>query len=245
MFTAHPIQVSLLLLLAVGAMAQSAPYNGAPATLPGFIAIENFDEGGPDVAYSIWGESGRNGNFQEYRPEEKVSLDQQAGKVQVGWFHGSSWIKYSYSAAQSGSYSLYLTYRCGSWDEPRRLSFDFGQASAPGVDFPFNFNDMDWNSNLGGETALVTQGLELQAGTGVLTIRNSGNSDINLVAVELQLDAVGVRKPSPGGTQRRGLSPAVGATRKWFAVPGSGSGSPLADVSGRLMRPGADRSPVP
>lgn len=165
-----------------------------------------------------------------------MSLENNSGSIQVGWFHSGSWIKYSYEVATPGDYDIYFTYRCGSFDTPRTITFDFGRTEPQPVVFEYKFNDNNWSSLPKGERALVAHGLPLDSGPGVLTVTNSGGSDINLLGVEFELKAVGVRREqarrSGRGDTRRGDGRHF---RKVFSLPGGGKDAGLIDVSGRRI----------
>lgn len=214
--------------LATALSAQTTPYLGAPSAIPGLIPPQNFDEGGSGVAYYINGEWSRNGNYQEFRPTETVSLENNSGAIQVGWFHSGSWIKYSYEVATPGEYDVYFTYRCGSFDTPRTITLDFGRTEPLPVVFEYKFNDNNWSSLPKGERALVAHSLALDSGPGVLTVQNSGSSDINLLGVEFELKAVGLRKRGPGAG-RMGIPYRYEGFGRFSGTAG------LLDVSGRRI----------
>lgn len=220
------------LLLAAAAAAQT-PYNGVPAELPGIIKPENYDEGGSGVAYYIAGEFSRNGNYTDFRPTETVSLENPGGVVQIGWFHSGSWIRYSFNATATGLYDVYLTYRCGSFDTPRQLTLDFGPSAPLILEVPYKFNDEGWSKIPQGEKVLVAQNFEIHAGPGMLSLTNSGSSDINLVGLEFSLASTGTRAAAP----RRPPAAAIvgGARSRWYSVPGKNGGREAADAQGRIL----------
>jgi hypothetical protein len=83
---------------------------------------------------------------------------------------------------------------------------------------------------------LVAQNLALDSGPGILTLTNSGNSDINLIGVEFELKAVGLRKNRAPGADKSvsGYGPLriPGA----FGMAGSDGKTGWIDVSGRHLR---------
>jgi endonuclease/exonuclease/phosphatase family metal-dependent hydrolase len=81
------------------------PYFGAPASLPGQINAENFDNGGEGVAYydSTPGNSGG-----QYRDTD-VDIEQSSdGAYDVGWTTPGEWLNYSVNVASSGNYVVQL-----------------------------------------------------------------------------------------------------------------------------------------
>lgn len=232
--------VTFMLLGTAAATAQTTtPYNGTATAIPGFLKPENFDEGGNGFAYYISGEYMRNGSYTDFRADEIVSLDRPDTAVQIGWFHGGSWIKYSYAVATSGYYDVYLTYRCGSYDTPREITLDFGRDNVDPIPYEYAFNDNNWTTVPDGEAVIAAQNLGLEAGPGVLTLKNTGSSDFNLVGMEFQLKAAGaIRKPAK---QRKVVAKALAARRSGlppraaYSVPGHAAAGTITDASGRLF----------
>lgn len=80
----------------------STPFGSAPASLPGVVQAENYDRGGPGVAYS---DSAAGNNGGAYRSED---VDIEASTEQgfnVGWIEAGEWLHYSVDVASSGIYS--------------------------------------------------------------------------------------------------------------------------------------------
>jgi hypothetical protein len=228
------------LLAFSGLLAQTTPYNGTASELPGVIPAQNFDEGGSGVAYYINGEFSRNGNYTEFRPGETVSLENPANTVQIGWFHSGSWIKYSYDVKVWGTYDVYFTYRCGSFDEPRVISMDFGNPEITPVDFTYRFNDEGWSKIPEGERVLAIQDLALKPGPGVLTLQNTGNSDINIIGLEFEIKTVGIHPQARVNDRRVLAKPGHSGRfiRTTFPFRAGHNAVLRADVSGRLSTPG-------
>lgn len=237
----NPKLSAACMLLAYAVLpAQTTPYNGTPAEIPGNLASQNFDEGGSGVAYSINGEYTRNGNYTDFRPSETVSLDNDDNTIQVGWFHAGSWIKYSYIVSASGTYDVYVTYRCGSFDTPRDVTLDFGRPEVTPVDFPYQMNDINWSTIPQGERAIAAQDLALDMGPGVLTIKNTGGSDINIIGLDFQQKTVGIH-PKPAGKVQRNLAVPVYSghfIRTTFPFHSAYNAFMRVDISGRISPPG-------
>jgi len=85
---------------------EGTPFGGTPRTIPGKIQIEDYDEGGQNVAY--WDDDDTNNGG--YRPDEAVDVhvdiyDTQDGTYQLGWFHDGEWLKYTVNVTE-GTYDI-------------------------------------------------------------------------------------------------------------------------------------------
>ena len=82
--------------------AERTPYLGAPVALPGSVQAENFDNGGPGVAYSDTDGSNNGG---QYRPDESVDIGgSEADGYSVGWVAEGEFLEYTVSVTQPGVY---------------------------------------------------------------------------------------------------------------------------------------------
>ena len=82
------------------------PFGGTAAALPGTIDAENFDIGGPDVAYKDTS-SGNSGG--DYRVNDHVDIEgssDSGGGYNVGWVAAGEWLKYTVNVAAAGTYDL-------------------------------------------------------------------------------------------------------------------------------------------
>ncbi|MDY0148870.1 MAG: carbohydrate-binding protein [Kiritimatiellia bacterium] len=85
---------------------QTAYPSGTPWLLPGTVEMENFDEGGADVAYSDTTAANDGG---QYRLGEGVDItrDTAAGNNHVvGWTVAGEWLEYTVQVGSSGIYTL-------------------------------------------------------------------------------------------------------------------------------------------
>jgi hypothetical protein len=96
----------LRVIPAVPPGAQSQPWTGAPVVLPGVIQSENFDIGGPSVAYADSSPGNAGG---QYRTGDDVDIavaaDSSAGYT-LGWTVPGEWLNYSVSVEAAGAYDL-------------------------------------------------------------------------------------------------------------------------------------------
>jgi lysophospholipase L1-like esterase len=82
-----------------------APFGGAPASIPGTVQNENYDTGGPGVAYSV---SSINGSADGYR-SDGVDLEDTtdtAGGLDVGWTSTGQWFRYTVNVALAATYTV-------------------------------------------------------------------------------------------------------------------------------------------
>jgi subtilisin family serine protease len=82
-----------------------SPFGGAPATVPGTIEAENFDDGGEGLAYhdTTGGNSG--GQYRQTDVDVESSLD-TGGGYSLGYVTAGEWLVYSVSVSSSGLYTL-------------------------------------------------------------------------------------------------------------------------------------------
>ncbi|MDD2239715.1 MAG: carbohydrate-binding protein [Kiritimatiellae bacterium] len=86
--------------------AQSAFPGGVAWPVPGLIEVENFDQGGPDVAYhdATAANEGR-----AHRPAEQVGISADPAASNgfvVGWTAAGEWLEYTISVTETGLYTI-------------------------------------------------------------------------------------------------------------------------------------------
>jgi hypothetical protein len=82
----------------------SSPYYGIPMAVPGAIEAEDYDLGGPGVAYQD-STSGNTGGA--YRTSEDVDVeDCSEGGYNVGYIDSGEWLKYTLDVAAEGDYAI-------------------------------------------------------------------------------------------------------------------------------------------
>ena len=80
-----------------------APFGGLPAVVPGRIEAEDFNIGGPGVAYFDTG-FGNNGGA--YRDEDVDLEASTEGAFNVGWIDSGEWLRYTVDVSLPGRYLL-------------------------------------------------------------------------------------------------------------------------------------------
>jgi phosphatidylserine/phosphatidylglycerophosphate/cardiolipin synthase-like enzyme len=83
----------------------STPFGGTPAAVPGTIQAEDFDEGGPLVAYSDT-TGGNKGGVYRFMDVDIAAVTGTGGGYYVGWARASEWLKYTVTVASTGIHTL-------------------------------------------------------------------------------------------------------------------------------------------
>ena len=83
----------------------SLPFGGTPASIPGRIEAEDFDEGGPGLAYAdtSLGNSGEQYRGTDVDIEGTTDID---GGYNVGWMTAGEWLAYTVDVESGGQFTL-------------------------------------------------------------------------------------------------------------------------------------------
>jgi endonuclease/exonuclease/phosphatase family metal-dependent hydrolase len=99
----------LTIACAIGAVsqasAQTMPFSGSPASVPGTIQAEDFDEGGEGVAYHDTTPGNSGGQYRATDVDIELSAN---GGYDVGWTVAGEWLNYTVNVAAQGSYTVQL-----------------------------------------------------------------------------------------------------------------------------------------
>jgi len=86
------------------ATAGNSAYGGTPWPIPGTIQVENFDNGGQNIAYFDSSPENLGG---AYRPTEYIDMQNTTeGVAYIGWTDPGEWMKYSVNILSTGVYTL-------------------------------------------------------------------------------------------------------------------------------------------
>lgn len=161
------------------------PYNGAPVELPGIIEAEDYDNGGPGIAY--YDTSGGNAGG-EYRNDENVDLQTcSSGGYNLGWTEAGEWLEYSVNVTKGGTYSIEALitsqYTGGSFTlysgDSQIAAFDFEATGG-------------WQTWLPKTSGMFT----LNEGTQIIRI-NIDKNGFNLDSLKFTIHEPGEQKPFP------------------------------------------------
>jgi hypothetical protein len=80
---------------------------GTPASVPGLIEAENFDNGGEGIAYHDTTAGNSGGRYRTTDVDIETTVD-VGGGYDLGWVVASEWLKYTVSVATTATYTLEL-----------------------------------------------------------------------------------------------------------------------------------------
>jgi endonuclease/exonuclease/phosphatase family metal-dependent hydrolase len=150
-----------------------SPYKGTPFVLPGIVGASDFDNGGPNVAYSD-STAGNSGSV--YRSTDVDLQAASIGGYNVGWTAAGEWLKYSVSVASSTTYNVSL--RVAATSSGKTIQVTLGGASAS-FSVPNTGAWQNWTT--------VTLPMSLSSGTQVMTVAfNTGGVNLHSVSVAAQ-----------------------------------------------------------
>ena len=89
-----------------GQPASTTPYNGTPASLPGTIQVEEFDEGPSGAAFVDTTPANSGGQMRLTSPVDIERTTDTGGGYNVGWAFAGEWLLYSVNVATAGTYDI-------------------------------------------------------------------------------------------------------------------------------------------
>lgn len=110
--------------ITVGSGCGQVPFHGSPILIPGKIEAENFDIGGPGIAYHDT-TAGNSGN--QYRTQEDVDIENcsdTGGGYNVGWVSQGEWLAYTLDVPAAGEYTIQARAASQSTGGRFRLEFN-------------------------------------------------------------------------------------------------------------------------
>lgn len=203
----------------LGAQAAQGPYGGAPVSLPGTIQAEDFDTGGPGVAYQDT-DAANNGG--QYRPTEQVDIEattDTGGGYNVGWISAGEWLEYTVNVAQTGTYTV--EFRVASQMSGGALHLEKDGANLTGaVTAPQTGGWQAW-------TTISAANVSLSSGVQVLRlVFDGGPFNINWIRFTLSAGTGG------GGGGTGGSGGTGGGGTGWWST----SGNRVVDEAGNVVR---------
>ena len=120
----------------------NTPYTGVPKPIPGTIEVEDYDNGGQNIAYYDV-TAGNSGGA--YRPAESVDLAAAAeGTSYMGWSNDGEWTKYSVNVTATGTYSLVA--RVSSFSSVAKLRVEMDGTTIATVSVPNTAGYETWQN---------------------------------------------------------------------------------------------------
>ena len=117
-------------LRAVATGPQSTPLTGTPASVPGIIEAEAFDNGGANVAYRDTSAGNAGGAFRPTDVDIQSTTD-ASGVYNVGWMAPGEWLVYSVNVASAGNYRVDLRVAANGAGGRLHVEFDGVDKTGP------------------------------------------------------------------------------------------------------------------
>ncbi|PSP32655.1 hypothetical protein BRC64_05955 [Halobacteriales archaeon QH_10_67_22] len=111
---------------------EQSSYGDGPWTIPGRIEAEDYDTGGPGVAYEDTTEENEGGEYRDGQVDIEETGD-DGGGYNIGWTRTGEWTEYTVDA-ESGTYDVNL--RVGSNGGEGRIEVLLGGESLGTIDVP-------------------------------------------------------------------------------------------------------------
>jgi len=169
--------------ITVGSGCPQAPYRMVPAAVPGTIEAEDYDLGGPGVAYDD-ADAGNNGG--SYRPGEGVDLERttDAGSgFNVGWTVPGEWIEYALDVT-AGTYDIEVRVASLVDGGTLHIEFDGNDETGP-VTFTSTGGWQNW-------TTIRVEDVTLHPGMQTMRLAiDAGEFNVNRITIAEPPDADG------------------------------------------------------
>jgi hypothetical protein len=186
-----------MVVAVTGAQAGSqGPYGGTAVAIPGTLQAEDFDTGGPGVAYQ---DSDATNNGGQYRPSEQVDIEvttDTGGGYNVGWVSSGEWLEYTVNVGEAGTYTVEFRVASAMSGGALHLEKD-GVALTAVVSAPQTGGWQTW-------TTVTATGVSLSAGVQVLRVVFDGGP-FNLNWIRFSLSGSGGGGDPGGGDGGRDL----------------------------------------
>lgn len=155
--------ITLTMVLSWTAMAADVPTAGSvqtafngPHPLPGLVEAEDFDYGGPGVAYYDTTTSNKGG---AYRTNEGVDIESQGSVTNLAYVVNNEWTEYTVLVDAPGTYAM--DFRVGSWSNGRQIVVSVDSVNVAMVNVP----------NVGGYETFETVSTSIPFSSGSHVIR--------------------------------------------------------------------------
>ena len=152
------------------------PFGGTARAIPGVIQAEDFDTGGPNVAYS---DTDTPNNGGQYRPTEQVDIEactDTGGGYDVGWMSSGEWLEYTVNVATTGDYLIKLRLAAAGAGGLMHLSLNGA-----------NITGSEGNASTGGWqtwTTILVPGVFITAGNNQILRLTVDAGDFNVNSIE-------------------------------------------------------------
>ena len=180
----------------------SGAFGGVPTAIPGVLEIENYDLGGPDVAYHDVTAANEAGGT--LRPGDAVDIGSDGnGGWLLGYVQQGEWLKFTVDVAETGRYSVRVRTASQQANGEFTLSFSGNDASTT-VTTPNTGGWVAWqNIDANAE-------LDLVAGEQEMRFDVTGASAFNLDNITFTLEAVNTEEAAAAAGFSIGPNPTDG-----------------------------------
>ncbi len=165
----------------VGSGCPQAPYRMSPAAVPGAVEAEDYDIGGPGVAYQ---DADANNNGGAYRPGEGVDLEattDAGGGFNVGWTVPEEWLEYTMDVT-AGTYDVELRVASLVSGGTLHIEFDGTDETGP-VSFAATGGWQNW-------TTVRVEDVTLHPGVQTMRlVMDAGEFNVNRITIAEPPDA--------------------------------------------------------
>lgn len=103
--------LALAVGVACGQAHANSPYSGSAVPVPGTVEAENYDYGGPSVAY-VDNNAGNTGGA--YRADDVDIEAASTGGFNIGWFEPGEWLEYTVNVTSAGTYDITASVASGA-----------------------------------------------------------------------------------------------------------------------------------
>ncbi len=151
---------------------RGAPHGGKPWSIPGKIEVEDFDDGGQDVAYHV-GNPGKGGVV--HRPQEVANLMPNGGRIVLNANSRGDWLNYTVDVAATGTYDVVVCMATAG--DGKTIHFELDGVDATG---PIEGANKNWDHFVD----VIKKGVTLTAGRHVMRLcMDTGSYDFDYIKV--------------------------------------------------------------
>ena len=98
--------IGSMILFAGSVLAETEPFTGEPAVIPGVIEAEHWDKGPAGEAYADSDEENRGADYREETSVDIEERDDASNGHGVGWIRAEEWLIYTVEVVEAGTYRI-------------------------------------------------------------------------------------------------------------------------------------------
>jgi Tfp pilus assembly protein PilX len=155
-----------------GGVPASTPFGGTPRPLPGTVQAEDFDDGGPGVAYHD-NTPGNAGGAYRVTDVDIAAANDTGGGYTLGWVSAGEWLNYTVQVSTTGTYDIEVRVASAGSGGTFRIEVDGVDRTGP-LAVPNTGGWQNW-------TTIRRSGVTLGAGVQVWRLVMIGNGATSAV----------------------------------------------------------------